>query len=46
MNLLARTRKHLKLTINGVPWEGDVVTNLTLLDFIRDSVQLTGAKKE
>ena len=42
---MARTRKHLKLTINGSQWEGDVDTNLTLLDFIRDSVQLTGAKK-
>lgn len=38
-------RKRLKLTINGSAWEGDVDTNLTLLDFIRDRVQLTGAKK-
>src|ERR1039458_7218890 len=45
MNFLIRKRKHVKLIINESPWEGDVETNLTLLDFIRDTVQLTGAKK-
>ena len=36
---------HLSLTVNGASWEGDVSTNVTLLDFVRDTLQLTGAKK-
>lgn len=42
---MTNTRKRLKIRINGSPWEGDVSTNLTLLDFVRDNLRLKGAKK-
>ena len=38
-------RSHLCLEVNGFPWEGDVEVGQTLLDLLRDSMGLTGAKK-
>ncbi len=36
---------HLKLAVNTARWEGEVSPTTTLLDFIRDTLGLTGAKK-
>jgi carbon-monoxide dehydrogenase small subunit len=35
----------LALTVNGSPWEGEVEANLTLLEFLRERLHLTGAKE-
>jgi carbon-monoxide dehydrogenase small subunit len=35
----------LVLTVNGLPWEGEVEAHLTLLEFLRERVHLTGAKE-
>lgn len=35
----------LKVTVNGYPWEGLVKSDQSLLDFLRDELGLTGAKK-
>jgi carbon-monoxide dehydrogenase small subunit len=32
----------LELTINGIPWEGEVEPRLTLADLLRDRLRLTG----
>jgi carbon-monoxide dehydrogenase small subunit len=32
----------LELTINGIPWAGDVEPRLTLADLLRDRLRLTG----
>ena len=36
---------HLVLTVNGVPWEGEVEAHLTLLELLRERLYLTGAKE-
>lgn len=38
-------RQMLKVTVNGYPWEGLVKSDQSLLDFLRDELGLTGAKK-
>jgi aerobic carbon-monoxide dehydrogenase small subunit len=35
----------LVLTVNGVPWEGEVEAQLTLLELLRERLYLTGAKE-
>jgi carbon-monoxide dehydrogenase small subunit len=35
----------IRLTVNGVPWEGSVPSDLTLLRFLRETLALTGAKE-
>ena len=35
----------IKLTVNGVPWEGAVAPGLTLLRLLRDTIAVTGAKE-
>lgn len=35
----------LALTVNGQPWEGEVEAHLTLLEFLRERLHLTGAKE-
>ncbi len=37
--------EQLKLTINGLPWEGTVPADLTLLSFLRRHLALTGVKE-
>jgi aerobic carbon-monoxide dehydrogenase small subunit len=32
----------LELTINGIPWQGEVEPRLTLADLLRDRLRLTG----
>jgi aerobic-type carbon monoxide dehydrogenase small subunit (CoxS/CutS family) len=39
-----RDMPQLTLTVNGRPWSGDVPAGTTLLDVLRDSLGLTGAK--
>lgn len=34
----------ISLTVNGRPWQGDVPADATLLDVLRDHVELTGTK--
>ncbi|HZT07751.1 MAG TPA: (2Fe-2S)-binding protein [Chloroflexota bacterium] len=35
----------VNVTVNGVPWSGDVPVEEVLLDFLRDRVGLTGTKR-
>jgi carbon-monoxide dehydrogenase small subunit len=37
--------KHIKLTINGQPYERDVADHKTLLHFLREDLGLTGTKE-
>ena len=43
MNVL--TRFHLSLTVNGKSWSGEVPVEETLLEFLRNRLQLTGTKR-
>jgi len=43
MNVL--TRFHLSLTVNGKSWSGEVPIEETLLEFLRNRLQLTGTKR-
>lgn len=38
-------KKFIHLMINGLPWEGDVPVNRTLLELLRDDLGLNGAKQ-
>ncbi len=35
----------IELTVNGLPWQGYVSPDETLLDVLRDKMGLTGTKK-
>jgi aerobic carbon-monoxide dehydrogenase small subunit len=39
------TKTHISFTVNGILKEGDVEPNLTLLNFLREELGLTGAKE-
>jgi aerobic-type carbon monoxide dehydrogenase small subunit (CoxS/CutS family) len=38
-------KQALSLSVNGVPWQGYVDSNMTLLDFLREELNLTGTKR-
>lgn len=42
---MSEHKVRLRLTVNGSPWEGEVGTAVTLLDFVRERLGLTGPKK-
>src|SRR5262249_9640502 len=44
-NLKPETRASLSLTVNGAAWEGEIPVEETLLDFLRQRLDLTGAKR-
>ena len=35
-------RRHVKLKVNGIPYEGDVEPRMLLVDFIREDLELIG----
>jgi aerobic-type carbon monoxide dehydrogenase small subunit (CoxS/CutS family) len=35
---------HLTFTVNGRPWSGEIAAGISLLDLLRERLQLTGAK--
>lgn len=39
------TKQALSLSVNGVPWQGFADPNMTLLDFLREELNLTGTKR-
>ena len=45
MTNAAETRRHISLTINGRPNEGDVPSRRTLVDYLRYDLGLTGTKE-
>ncbi len=44
-NLKPLTTHRISLTVNGVAWEGEIPVEETLLDFLRQRLELTGAKR-
>ncbi len=45
MNQLQNVKIEVNLTVNGVKYSGKISPNMTLLDFLRDKLDLTGTKK-
>ena len=41
----ARSTFNLSLNVNGTPWSGEVPIEETLLEFLRNRLQLTGTKR-
>jgi xanthine dehydrogenase iron-sulfur cluster and FAD-binding subunit A len=44
-NLEPETRISVSLTVNGAAWAGEIPVEETLLDFLRQRLELTGAKR-
>jgi CO/xanthine dehydrogenase FAD-binding subunit/aerobic-type carbon monoxide dehydrogenase small subunit (CoxS/CutS family) len=44
-NLKPETRISVSLTVNGAVWKGEIPVEETLLDFLRQRLELTGAKR-
>ena len=44
-NLKPETRISISLSVNGAAWEGEIPVEETLLDFLRQRLGLTGAKR-
>jgi CO/xanthine dehydrogenase FAD-binding subunit/aerobic-type carbon monoxide dehydrogenase small subunit (CoxS/CutS family) len=44
-NLKPETRVSISLTVNGAAWDGEISVEETLLDFLRQRLDLTGAKR-
>lgn len=40
-----RSSFNISLTVNGEPWSGEVAIEVTLLEFLRDRLHLTGTKR-
>ncbi len=45
LKMEARSTFNLSLTVNGQPWSGAVPIEVTLLEFLRERLRLTGTKR-
>jgi len=41
----ARSTFNLSFSVNGKPWSGEVAIEVTLLEFLRSRLKLTGTKR-